>query len=165
MNEYKVARFLGWFSIGLGVTELVAPRMITRLLGTSENDTLVRAYGVREIASGIGILAQSRQPSPWVWSRVGGDALDLATLGTSLVKDNPNRRNVGIAMAMVAGVTALDLFAGLKLRSSEKGHEEDDFSNVRWEARNATRPFMEGIALADGAVDGNGNGNGSGSGS
>jgi hypothetical protein len=145
MNEYKVARFLGWFSIGLGLTEVIAPKMIQRFLGTEEKETLIRAFGVREIASGVGILAQDDEPSPWVWSRVGGDALDLGTLGAAMTGDNPKRRNVGIAMAMVAGITALDVITGAKLRGTEGGFEESDFSNVRSESREVTRPFMAGI--------------------
>ena len=39
----------------------------------------MRLVGAREIASGFGILAQNK-PTPWLWSRVGGDAMDLALL-------------------------------------------------------------------------------------
>ena len=52
---HSMARGLGWFSIGLGLAEVLAPRVLTRGLGM-ENEQLVRAYGLREIATGIGIL-------------------------------------------------------------------------------------------------------------
>ncbi len=54
MNEMKVARGLGWFSIGLGLTEIVAGRQLCRTLGMPEDrDWVFRAYGVREIAAGV----------------------------------------------------------------------------------------------------------------
>ena len=55
-----VARGLGWFSIGLGVAELLVPRMIARATGLRGHETLIRCYGVREIATGIGILTRAR---------------------------------------------------------------------------------------------------------
>src|SRR4051812_49131148 len=97
-----LARGLGVFSIALGLVELLAARSLTRALGMQGNETLVQAYGAREIATGIGILA-SKDPTPWIWGRVGGDALDIATLVTGLDEDNPNRGNVGLALAAVAG--------------------------------------------------------------
>ena len=109
-----LARGLGIFSIALGFVELVAPRSITRALGMLGNDGLIQAYGVREIATGIGILA-SRDPTPWIWGRVAGDALDLATLATAVEQKNPKQENVGIAMAAVAGVTALDIYCAKTL--------------------------------------------------
>lgn len=112
-----LARGLGWFSIALGLAELAAPRVLTRALGMQGSEALVQAYGAREIATGIGILA-SREPAPWLWCRVGGDVLDLGTLAAGLEADNPRRRNAGMAMAAVAGVTALDLVAASALMSA-----------------------------------------------
>jgi hypothetical protein len=104
-----LARGLGWFSIALGVAEVVAPRALARSLGMKGQEGLIAAYGLREIATGIGILA-SKDPTPWIWGRVAGDGLDLATLATGLEGNNPKKGNVGIAMAAVAGVTALDVY-------------------------------------------------------
>jgi hypothetical protein len=103
-----LAQGLGWFSIGLGLTEILAPRRLARSLGMEQQAGLICAYGVREIVKGIGILTQ-RDPTPWIWGRVAGDALDLATLASGLRHDNPRRENVTTALAAVAGVTALDL--------------------------------------------------------
>ncbi|MBV8095896.1 MAG: hypothetical protein JO110_22235, partial [Acetobacteraceae bacterium] len=78
-----LARGLGWFSIALGLAEVLAPSSLARASGVRASEQLVAGYGVREIATGIGILS-AKSPAPWVWGRVGGDALDLATLAGGL---------------------------------------------------------------------------------
>ena len=98
------ARALGWFSIALGLAELTMPRRMADSAG------LLRTYGIREIATGIGILA-SRNPTPWVWARVAGDALDAATLGAAL-GGGTNRAGAALGLASVAGVALADLATG-----------------------------------------------------
>ena len=115
-SSHTLARGLGWFSIGLGVLELVAPHSLARALGMEERAELIRAYGMREVATGLGILSQA-DPTPWVWGRVGGDLLDLATLATGLDGANPHRDKVGLALAAVAGVTVLDVICAQSLAS------------------------------------------------
>jgi hypothetical protein len=109
-----LANFLGWFSLGLGAAELVAPDALERWLGVEGRRALVQAYGVREIGTGIGILTE-RRPAEWVWGRVAGDVLDLGTLATALTPDNPRKRNVLLAMGAVAGVMALDILCAKQL--------------------------------------------------
>src|SRR5437763_8919891 len=94
----RLARALGWFSIGLGLAELLAPRALTRALGMEGSEALVRAYGMREI--GAGIMTLSPDKGLGLQSRVAGDALDIATLLAGLRGDNPKRDNVAIALAM-----------------------------------------------------------------
>jgi hypothetical protein len=113
-SERTLAEGLGWFSIGLGLAEVLAPQSLARFLGMDEHAGLIRLYGVREITTGVGILAQE-DPTPWIWGRVGGDALDLATLALGLDGDNPRKGNVALAMAAVAGVTALDVICAQQL--------------------------------------------------
>jgi hypothetical protein len=115
-----LARGLGWFSIALGIVEIAAPRAIARSLGMKGQEGLIATYGMREIATGVGILA-SKDPTPWIWGRVAGDALDLATLATGFEGRNRKKENIGIAMAAVAGVTALDVYCAQTL-SSESPH-------------------------------------------
>jgi hypothetical protein len=103
----RMGRFLGWFSVGLGVVELCAPRRITRALGMEGDEALVCTYGAREIGSGILSLSVDRQAG--LWSRVAGDGLDVATLMMAFRADNPKRHNVGLALAMVLGITLLDV--------------------------------------------------------
>lgn len=127
-----LAKGLGLFSIGLGMLELFAARPLCRALGMEGRETLVRTYGAREIATGIAILT-SHDPTPWIWGRVGGDALDLATLATGFEGDNRQRDNLMLATAAVVGVTALDIVCAQGLtadkRLSEPGtYDYDDRS-------------------------------------
>lgn len=111
MKTRKIANGLGWFSIALGVTELVAARSLSRALGLSP--TLIRVFGVREILAGVGILTRVKK-GPGVWARIGGDALDVLALGNAM-RSSSTRTNAAIATALVAPVVALDIFAGKEL--------------------------------------------------
>jgi hypothetical protein len=114
MDSERLATGLGLFSIALGLAEIFAPGKLSRALGMEDKTRLVRAYGFREVGAAAAILSQAKQ-SPWLWSRVGGDGLDLATLGSALKRSNPKRRNAAIAFAMVAGITALDVLCARQL--------------------------------------------------
>jgi hypothetical protein len=115
-----LARNLGWFSIGLGVIELFAPHRVSVFLGfDGEHQKLVRSYGVRELASGAAILSQ-RDPVAGVLSRIAGDTVDLATLAVAAADEDSHRGRVLGAMAMVAGVMALDLLCASQLRRFSK---------------------------------------------
>ena len=110
----ELARALGWFSIALGTVELAAPRMLTRLLGLRGHEAVVRSYGLREIGTGVGIL-RSKDPTYWIWGRVGGDALDIATVAMGL--GGPRRASAALALVSLAGVTAVDVIcSGLLTR-------------------------------------------------
>ena len=105
----SLGRGLGWFSLGLGLAELLAADQIAHALGMRGKESLIRAYGAREIASGVLTLSVDRQAG--LASRIGGDLLDIATLLPAVSDDNPKRGNAGFALAMVMGVTMLDIIA------------------------------------------------------
>jgi uncharacterized membrane protein len=121
MKQQDVARALGWFSIGLGVAELVAPRKIEKTIGIKRNHNgLTRSYGLRELTAGIGLLtASEKKLSPWMWSRVAGDVLDIATLGTGFSSGRNNKRNLAFATAAVLGVTVADILCSVQLNREE----------------------------------------------
>ncbi|MGE3622330.1 MAG: hypothetical protein AB7H77_00455 [Bdellovibrionales bacterium] len=114
----RLGRALGWFSIGLGLTELFAPRCVTHTLGMQGSEGLVRAYGVREIGSGMMSLSTEKQAG--LWSRVGGDGMDMLTLISAYRADNPKRRNVGLALVLVAGITMLDVVGAQSTTEMQK---------------------------------------------
>jgi len=59
------------------------------------------------MASGLGALRP--HPARAVWSRVGGDLVDLATLAMALGPGNERRGAAKAAIAGVVAITALDL--------------------------------------------------------
>ena len=110
-----LTRTLGWFSIGLGAAEMAMPGTMSKLIGVRDDHrALVRSMGMREIAAGVGILAQ-RKPAGWIWARVAGDAVDLSLLGAALSARRTHKKRAAIATAAVAGVTALDIVCGARL--------------------------------------------------
>jgi hypothetical protein len=116
MTDVQLAKGLGWFSIGLGLTEILAPGWLGRVTGLGEKDKLLRTFGVRETVNGIGVLMQPR-PALGLWARVAGDALDTAVVVNALRDDEaPRRRLIGTLVALL-GVGALDLACARKLQS------------------------------------------------
>jgi len=110
----SIATGLGWFSIGLGLLEIMGTRTLARSMGMQSNGPLLASYGAREITAGVGILL-SKDPTPWVWARVLGDAMDMSTLAAHLHEDNEEQQHVAIALGNVAAVTALDLYCAYRL--------------------------------------------------
>lgn len=104
-----LATFLGLFSIGLGLWEVLSPRGVANATGV-RYPGLLRAYGVREIGAGVGLLT-TRRPAGWLWARVAGDVMDLATIGAAYAAatSDADKRKALAAAAAVAGVTALDV--------------------------------------------------------
>jgi hypothetical protein len=103
-----LATFLGLFSIGLGLAEMMRPAKVAARTGIPYRG-LLRAYGLREVGAGVGILT-ARNPSGWLWARVAGDALDLATLAAAYAGgEGAGRRRAAESFAAVAGVTVLDV--------------------------------------------------------
>jgi hypothetical protein len=141
----RLARALGWFSIGLGLAELIAPRSITTALGMEGKEGLVRAYGAREVASGI--LSLSTEKQLGLWSRIGGDSLDIAALCNEMRHDNPKRDNVRLALAMVLGVAALDLI-GAKAVSARHAPRSDGARDY-----GDRSGFPQGVLAARGAAN------------
>jgi hypothetical protein len=140
----QLGKALGWFSFGLGIAELVAPRQITRALGMEGKEALVRAYGAREIGAGILCLSVDRQAG--LWSRVAGDGVDVATLLTGMRSDNPKRDNVMLALAVVLGVTVLDAVAA---QATTSRHSRNGAEPKRYNDRSG---YPKGIQHSRGAA-------------
>ena len=126
----RLSNALGWFSIGLGLAQVAAPRGVARFIGVTDDDDsekLMRMLGMREIAAGVGILSQPRQPG-WLWARVAGDVMDLALLSSALRSRENDRGRLTAATAAVVGVTALDAMVGARLNreSAEGAHGEQE---------------------------------------
>ncbi len=126
-NWERLANGLGWFSIGLGLSELIAPRAMADFIGvrnSGSNRSVLRAYGAREIAAGIGILMQER-PAGWMWARVVGDLLDFGSLVSSVGSSGSSGGRLARSMGAVAGVAALDFYCASHLDRLPASRGED----------------------------------------
>jgi uncharacterized membrane protein len=119
INAEQLARGLGFFSLGLGLAEFLAPRAIAKISGIDEKDTgVIRLMGLREMLHGVGIFAQGKQPAEAVWARVAGDALDLVALGSAFASPKSGKGRLAFATANVLAVTALDVICASELSSN-----------------------------------------------
>lgn len=115
LQHDPLVRGLGWASALLGVPQVVAPGGFARALGvddTSRHRLVTTAVGVRELAAATGLLGRPRPG--WLWGRVGGDLMDLATLTRAL--KNHDGRSLGRTVAATAAVTAItatDVYAAV----------------------------------------------------
>jgi len=117
-----LARGLGWFSIALGLAEVLVPGSIKGNTGVPGPRGLVQSYGLREIATGALLLA-AKDPVPLVWARVAGDLLDIATIAPALHPENRHRTGAASAMGFVLLATATDL--AVALQGSDRSRAED----------------------------------------
>ena len=116
-TDLVVARGLGWTSIGIGVTEILAPRQVEKVLGigNGQHTRVLRAMGVREIAQGIDILAHE-DPTPGMWARVAGDMLDNALLAVA-ARRSRNLSGFAAVSLMVLAIGAADILCAARLTS------------------------------------------------
>jgi hypothetical protein len=115
----SVARALGWFSLALGVAELLAPRSTAKAAGVARRTMLVRAYGVRELACGVGLLA-TEKPSPFLLARVAGDIVDLLTVATARDRGG-HRSRAALTAVSLACVTLVDAYAAQACPRAKSG--------------------------------------------
>jgi uncharacterized membrane protein len=113
--ESSAARWLadglGVFSLALGALELAAPAQVARTAGmpdSPEQLRSLRAAGVREIVTGVGLL-QSQRATPWAWARVAGDALDMAGVVRATVRRGSSSRLM-VTSGVLLGIAALDVW-------------------------------------------------------
>jgi hypothetical protein len=115
-REIAAARGLAGFSLGLGLTELMAPERVSDASGVPVSPAVLRAFGLREIAAGA-LIAIS--PVAGLWSRVAGDALDIGTVAFRAREGN--RRRIAVTLAMLAGVLLLDVWAARRSSRRRRG--------------------------------------------
>lgn len=128
ISDERLARGLGWFSLGLGLPPVTVPRAFARALGTSgdgDSRAVARLVGARELAVAAGLLAQPRRGA-WLWARVAGDLMDLALVGGALARGAPGRGRLAATLAALVGITAVDLYGARRLSGrSQEGRTMD----------------------------------------
>ena len=123
--DQHAAQGLGWASIAVGLTEILAPKQLEKTMGVGNGQVtgILRVLGVREIMHGIDILAHE-DPTPGVWSRVFGDLLDGALLAAAASRTKKPGGLAGI-FAAVAPLVLADMIFALRL-SKDKAEGQID---------------------------------------
>jgi hypothetical protein len=132
MNTVTLSKVLGFATLGIAATEIFAPRWLQAQLGVKGHDGLVRAMGVRELISGLDLLPHRRNNlamTAGLWSRVAGDAIDLALLAAA-ARTTRNPEGVAVAAALVAGIAAVDVYASVTA-TRERASLQTDLSHYR----------------------------------
>jgi uncharacterized membrane protein len=90
---------------------------VARLIGVDDSGgtgSVIRLIGLREIGSGLGLLIQPK-PTPWLWARAGGDAMDLLLLGRTLGSPGADRGRLLVATAAVLGIAGADALVSFRM--------------------------------------------------
>jgi hypothetical protein len=112
----RTGRGLGWFSVALGLAEVAANKYVSKAMPLARGHRMMRMFGMRELATGVGLLSRKSR-APWIWARVAGDVMDLVALGSAFKGTRRSKRGrIGAALAAVAGITAMDIFFGRRMR-------------------------------------------------
>ena len=81
---------------------------------------VVPLVGARELVHASGLL-MSRRKSAWAWTRVAGDAMDLASLGVAIAHRGGHRRRRLVAVTgAIAGIAVMDVLTAVRATQAEK---------------------------------------------
>jgi hypothetical protein len=118
-RNLAVRNTLGWASVGVALTELLAPKKIERMMGVSngQNTGVLRILGIRELMHGLDLLAH-HDPKPGVFARVAGDALDGVVLGMFGAQARKKGGFLSICAAVLP-IVLLDMLFAKQLASSD----------------------------------------------
>jgi hypothetical protein len=113
----RITTTLGFAQLALAAFELARPGALARSIGLEKNHTFLKGFGAREMATGAGLFGwrRGRGRSLWIWARVAGDAMDVATLAPALSRANPRRNAAFLVLGVVAVVTVIDVLCAKAL--------------------------------------------------
>ncbi len=111
----RAGTIIGWTSVAIGITELLFPQKIEKLMGLrhGQNTGVLRVLGAREVMHGFDLLVHPN-PRPGIVARVAGDLLDGVVLQAMAGKSR-NAKGLLTIVAMVAPVVLADALLALKL--------------------------------------------------
>lgn len=118
-HEAKLVEALGWFSLGLGAVQLIAPGAVNRLIGAPDDGQsrlVQRAVGIQELSAAAGLLGFRRVPE-WLWARTAGDVLHLTMVGRTFDRIGARRGRLALTMALLTGTLAADAYASARTTS------------------------------------------------
>lgn len=116
-----LADTLGWASLALGAPMTLTPRRLLRAIGVQDDRRAVAwtiAVGLREYLATLNIIA-NRQRRIGMWSRVGGDTMDLALLAGAYRKRRVHGGRLQAASGLVGGLLVVDLATAIALTRAD----------------------------------------------
>lgn len=171
-TDERLTRFLSTFSLGLGTVQMAAPGLVNRLAGIRDDSTArlwQRLVGARELAAFVLIEAERPRAPRALWMRAAGDAKDMALLALAYRDRRASAPRLIGAIANVAGIAALDIYAALRASRAPEKTTEDEAMHVKagitvrkpreevyrfWRDFENLPSFMYHVE----SIDGNGNG-------
>src|SRR5436305_12922819 len=118
---------LGWFSLGLGTTQLVAPGRVNRAIGVRDDASSrwwQRFVALQELSTAAGILSR-RRPTSWLWARTSADVLHLTMLARAYQGRRESRARLATAIASVAGTFVADAYTSVRMSSDAQATRKD----------------------------------------
>ncbi len=106
MDEHRLARGVGWVSIGVGLALLASPSRAVRGLGMGERPNLGRLMGARDLVLGAGLL-RGGNTTTWLRARGAADALDAAVILAGMASGAFPRNRAPVGLAMATGFSVL----------------------------------------------------------
>lgn len=114
------AALMGVFSYVLGTMQVLRPGTVNRMMGVPDhnpNHVVQRLLGVREIATGTGVLFGDNTGG-WMWGRVAGDLMDIGIIGGQLAGRLGTRHRLIGTLVFLTAVLVYDAKIAMRL----KGH-------------------------------------------
>jgi uncharacterized membrane protein len=133
-TDERLSRFLSSFSLALGTMQTAVPGLVNRLAGIRDDATArvwQQVVGVRELVAFAAIEVEQPRPQRALWMRAAGDAKDLALLALAFRDRRASAPRLIGAMANVAGIAALDVYAALRARRPPEQSTEDEIMHVK----------------------------------
>ena len=115
----RLGKGLGWLGLVLGAAHLFAGRRIAESLGLEGKHWLVQLFGARDVGAAMMTLSPDRRIG--LWSRVGGDVMNVMLAASAIGAPQPRqRRNAQIALAATVGIALLDVIAARAVSDEQK---------------------------------------------
>jgi uncharacterized membrane protein len=122
----ELVRGLGYFSLGLGAVQLLAPAATNRLIGVRDDHTTrrwQRLVGAQELLAAAAILPR-RRPVETLWGRTSADIVHLAMLAVAYRTRRSSAARLGLAAGSVVGCLAADAFASVRMTTDPDLEQE-----------------------------------------
>ena len=114
------AKMMGVFSYALGISQVLRPGSVNRLMGIPDhnpNHAVTRLIGIREIVTGTGVLF-GKNTSGWMWGRVAGDIMDISNVAGQLAGRLGTREKLVPTLVVLSAIAVLDAKIALDMREA-----------------------------------------------